>query len=232
MSKTEVKSSINRERADLQAALDILMRISRATNKQISHSYLLKRLHQVADVLQQEDAAIAAGALVARRERRRELVRLHGRLLQAGRKGRLPARPLRIGEDALHDLRMVDPTIAVEDLCSPSDCAAAAARLGRALDQLESDPDKPLYGFDLGGRDADHAARHAVAGLWDLFQEAGGRPSATESGDFHALVAAVASAAGRAEATLRRQILAVARVIDRDPEPPIRPRGARHRSSR
>src|SRR5690349_321388 len=111
----------------------------------------------------------------SRRERRRELARLHVRLRVAVRRGRLPSGGLTISDEALHDLQLVDPNIKAADLCEPTNPAQAAARLEADLDRMDNDPYNRLYGFDAGGRDANLAMRDAIAALDGVFREAGGK---------------------------------------------------------
>ncbi|WP_372622483.1 hypothetical protein [Falsiroseomonas sp.] len=211
----------------MQAALEILLQTARKAGMPIRVTEWTGRVQHIATELAEADAE----AIPPRRERRREIARHRERLVVAARRGRLPAKPLTISDDALSDLQIVDPTIEMADICTPADPAQAAARIAKALDHMDNDPDKPIYGFDAGGRRVDLPMRHAIAGMADVYREAGGTPDADENGGFQVMVNAVASAAGRKETGRLHLISSVLAQIEEDPEPPIRPRGARHRNS-
>lgn len=208
----------------IQDAVTLLVRAAQRGGHQPRQLTWQSRLTELATILRLEDHALRAGVVLPRRERRREIDRLLNRLKTAARKGRLTGKPLAIDPHALADLQLVDPEITEDDVCRPPDLAAAVQRIAAALQKLDDDPDKPIYGVERGGLDADMPARSAIAGVCDVVREAGAGLTADRNELLDQVVGAVAQAAGASVPRMRRHIPAVLATLECDAEPSVQPR--------
>jgi hypothetical protein len=205
----------------VQPAVTILVRSSQKARLVPRHLAWQRRLAELSDTLRLEDEAVRVGFVLPRRERRREIDRLLRRLETAAKKGRMTGQPLRIDSNALCDLQLVDPTITEDDVCRPSDPAAARDRVATALQLLDDDPDKPMFGVMTGGKDSDTPMCAAIAGICDVLREAGLPLAGARGSVLDRVAVAVAATVGVPAARVRRHIGVVLAVLDGNPEPPI-----------
>lgn len=210
-------------RAELLAVgLETLLAVSRKAGTTANHKEWTARLSAIADYLAAEDR-LKPEFQVPRSERLRELKRAIGRLerIAAGRKPR--ANSITLTDSAVRDVRLVwsDFSPSLLEVATTEQAASLAANLRRAISRLappapdEADralqakgvPLPPVgtywfYGSAKGRRGGDTALRDTAADLLDLLNEAHGQPPGTlqpetTSGPWHALLRAIAEAAGR-----------------------------------